>query len=61
VLPDIHHNRNQSDLANKIRLSPRLLTENEKMKVFTGLKDKRKDLLLQLNKLPMSSNTICSL
>ncbi len=35
-----------------------MLSEEDKRKVFMGLKEKRQDLFLQLNKLPMSSNTI---
>jgi hypothetical protein len=35
-----------------------MLSEEDKRKVFMGLKEKRSELFVQLNKLPMASNTI---
>ena len=36
----------------------RLLTDDEKSKVIQGLKDKKKDLLSKLNKLPLKMVTL---
>jgi hypothetical protein len=63
-LPEIVVRRNQSDLKSMIvppssdKPLKKLLSEADKKTIIGGLKEKRKDLLLKLNSLPMGHQSL---